>query len=61
MPYPRDILLGGEKVWEVLPPPPRKTITRGRLGVCMRDSSNVTVGEIRCPQCIGITGSGEIR
>ena len=42
-------------------PSPKKTTAHERLSGWMRDRSNDTVGDMRCPRCVSATGSGEVR
>ena len=57
MSYPGYMLPGGGKVQEVLPPL-RKTIAHGRLSVWMRESSNDTIGGMRCRGALEPPGLG---
>ena len=42
-------------------PSPTKTIAHGRLSGWMRESSNNTIGGMRCPRCVSATEFGEVR
>ena len=39
----------------------RKTIAHRGVGIQMGESSNDTVGGMRCPQGVSATGPGEVR